>query len=114
MWTVGGLVWKLCGKIVGFSTELPRVREAKSTDYPHGIRPPGSSYLPTDFSEEPTGYTFGITHYQTMLGNSSLHKNFSEGSLFQVFDRKSLIAFSKHFVGEEQAMNQLGSCVGKT
>nr|VFK78446.1 MAG: hypothetical protein BECKSD772D_GA0070982_101520 [Candidatus Kentron sp. SD] len=45
-------MWETCGKTVGFSTELPHVREAKSTDCPHGIRPPGNSYLPTDFSEE--------------------------------------------------------------
>ena len=53
VWSVGGLVWETCGKTVGFSTELPHVREAKSTDCPHGIRPPGNTYLPTDFSEEP-------------------------------------------------------------
>ena len=52
MWSVGELVWETCGKTVDFSTGLPHVREAKSTDCPHGIRPPGNSYLPTDFSEE--------------------------------------------------------------
>ena len=71
VWSVGGLVWETCGKTVGFSTELPHVREAKSTDCPHGIRPPWSSYLPTHFSEEPENEGIGKSHFSNSVSEKA-------------------------------------------
>ena len=89
--------------------ELPHVREAKSTDCPHGIRPPGNTYLPTDFSEEP--YFFEEAEEKT----KAMEQIITLMQLRGVGPQSSWILVMEFFVWRKfKNRRELAACAGLT